>query len=305
MKLTRIGALAIALLAAACAAPVAPPTGPGPVGQPTGRWQAQTHWVPARDADGTPRLLHALVCRPAAGQDAPVMVLAHGTGPDYLIQRPFDCDTEAVRWFLDRGYAVISSVRRGYGATGGRVNEFAILRNGTAGCDAVDPYRAGLETARDIAATLAYALALPGIRKDGAVVLGGSTGGFGAIAYSRRAPATVAAIINVSGGRGGAVNGSLGNVCHPDRLIDAASRYGAGAHVPTLWLYAANDGYFSPQLGREMVDAYTQAGGRAEFVQLGTFGADGHATFFSAGGPTRWGASLDAFLAKVEPPAGS
>jgi len=43
-----------------------------------------------------------------------------------------------------------------------------------------------------------------------------------------------------------------------------------------LWVYATNDTFFSPDLGRAMHAAYTGAGGKAEFVDVGLFGADGH-----------------------------
>ena len=66
---------------------------------------------------------------------------------------------------------------RGYGATGGDWAE------SYGGCAQADYVHAGLETARDIAATVDYATTLPGIRPDGAVVVGQSAGGWGAIAY--------------------------------------------------------------------------------------------------------------------------
>lgn len=290
-------ALLLLTLLGACAGPVQPPSGPGPVGAAGGRWQAQAHWIPARDADGTPRLLYAQVCRPEGTAPARVVVLNHGTGPDRPALQPTACDSEAAEWFLRRGYLVVAPVRRGYGATGGAWGE-DLARSGP-GCDGVDPYRQALETARDIGAAVDYATALPGARTDGAVVVGQSTGGYGTIAYASLPHPKVTALVNFAGGRGGSVGGNIGNVCHADRLVEGAGRFGATAGgTPMLWLYASNDHFFSPDLGRAMHRAFTAAGGKAEFVETGISGFDGHGSFRSFGGSQRWGPILERYLAQ-------
>ena len=284
---------------AGCAAPVARPTGPGPVGEAGGRWRQQAHWVPMQDADGTPRLLYAHVCRPEGSAPARVVVLNHGTGPDRPIVQAYACDDETPEWFLRRGYLVIAPLRRGYGATGGAYSEdLAVGPRGARRCDEVDPYRQALETARDIAAAVDYATTLPGARPDGAVVVGVSTGGYGTIAYASQSHPMVAALVNVSGGRGGRIGGGLGQVCHADRLVEGAGRYGATASTPMLWLYATNDSFFSPDLGRAMHAAFTGAGGQAEFVETGVFGYDGHGMLGGFASSQRWGPLVESYLAR-------
>ena len=293
----RIGAIAI--MFSACAAPIARPTGPGPVGETSGRWQQQAHWIPMRDADGTPRLLYAYVCRPEGGTPARVAVLNHGTGPDRPIVQPYACDGETPEWFLRRGYLVVSPIRRGYGVTGGAWSENLVVgARSVRRCDDVDPYRQALETARDIAAAVDYATALPGARPDGAVVVGVSTGGYGTIAYASQPHPKVAALVNVSGGRGGHIGGGLGQVCHAERLVEAAGRYGATARTPMLWIYATNDSFFSPDLGRAMHAAFTGAGGQAEFVEMGVFGRDGHGMLGGFANSQRWGPVVEGYLAR-------
>jgi hypothetical protein len=61
-----------------------------------------------------------------------------------------------------------------------------------------------------------------------------------------------------------------------------------------LWIYAANDSYFAPDLVRRMCDAFTSAGGRAQLISLPAFGDDGH-YLFSRGGAT-WTPIVDEFL---------
>lgn len=291
--------MAFAALLSACAAPIARPAGPGPVGEASGRWRQQTHWIPVQDADGTPRLLHAHVCRPAGDAPARAVVLNHGTGLDRVAVRPYPCDAEFVEWFLRRGFLVVAPVRRGYGATGGPWAEnLAVGPKGTRGCNGVDPYKQALETARDIAAAVDYATALPGARPDGAVVVGLSTGGYGVVAYNSLPHPKASALVNVSGGRGGRYGGGLGQVCHADRLVEGAGRYGATASTPMLWLYATNDSFFSPDLGRAMHARFTASGGRAEFVETGVSGYDGHGMFGAFAGSQRWGPILEGYLAR-------
>src|SRR5262249_62215499 len=104
------------------------------------------------------------------------------------------CNSEAARWFLDRRFIVVASLRRGYGATGGSYVE----SSGSYGNP--DFARSGLETARDIAATVDYAAALPFARPGGVVLVGQSAGGWGAIAYNTTPHPRVTAAINMAGG---------------------------------------------------------------------------------------------------------
>ena len=292
-------ALVACLALSACAAPIARPTGPGPVGEAQGRWRQQAHWVPMQDQDGTPRLLYARVCRPRGDAPARVVAINHGTGLTRTILEPAACGDETTEWFLQRGYMVIMPLRRGYGATGGPFSEhLAVGPQGIRRCDDVQPALTGLEAARDIAAAVDYATALPGARPDGAVVLGVSTGGYATMAFNSTPHPKVAAAINVSGGSGGRFGGGLGQVCHADRMIEGAAKFGATTQLPMLWLYARNDTYFSPDLGRAMHREFTSAGGQAEFVETSVFGFDGHALFNGMGGSSLWGPPVERYLAQ-------
>ncbi len=298
MRLVLMGLAGLGLLAG-CAVPVARPAGPGPVGAAEGRWRQQAHWIPMTDPDGTPRLIYARICRPPADGPAPVAVLNHGTGPTRAILEPMRCDDEGPRWFLDHGYIAVMPIRRGYGATGGVDSAFrAAGPNGIRTCNDLEPALVASEAARDIEAAVAYATALPGARPDGAVVLGASTGGYTAIAFNSRPNPKVRAVVNVSGGIGGRIGGAIGQVCHADRMVRDAGRLGASAQRPMLWMYARNDSFFSPDLGRAMHAAYVQAGGTGEFVETRVVGYDGHALFAADGGSSVWGPPLEAYLAR-------
>ena len=280
----RLGLLAALLLLGACAvSPTATDTAAA-VGE-----ELSGIAVPGTDATITARL-----CRPAQPGPVRLVVINHGSPANAAERpgmRPASCTTEAVRWFTDRGFAVLLPLRRGYGASGGAWAE------AYGGCQSADFASAGRASAADIAAAIAHAGRLPGIRAEAVVVVGQSAGGWGSLALAASNPPQVAAIINMAGGRGGWAQGVPNTNCRPDRLVEGAAAYGATARAPTLWLYTANDSFFAPALATRMHAAFTGAGGQARMMALGPFGRDGHSLFFSQGGSAVWGAHVEAFLA--------
>lgn len=282
--------LALALCLAGTAAAQ---NAPGPVGAPEGQWRSQTYWIPEND-NGVPRLLYARLCRPPGETPARVVIYAHGTPSDAARRvsvGPPSCDNEGFRWFLQRGFAVLATVRRGFGATGGPYAEFG------GSCDRENFVRPGLESARDIAATVDYAATLPFLRPQGMVLVGLSTGGFATIAYNTTPHPRVTALINFSGGRGGHRDNQSNNNCSPEGLIAAAGELGARAATPMLWIYQANDSFFSPAIAGAMYAAFTKAGGQAEYHANPAFGADGHDMFLLNGGSAAWGPEVERYLA--------
>jgi dienelactone hydrolase len=265
---------------------------PGPVGKPEGTWRAQIHWVPL-DIAGTRYLLYTRVCRPQGEGPARVVVFAHGTPATARRpgMQPLDCDSEAARWFLRRGYVVIASMRRGYGQTGGYWGD------GFASCATADYFTAGLETARDIAATVEYAATLPFARPTGMILVGQSAGGWGTIAYNTMPHPRVTALVNMAGGRGGHQQGQANNNCRPEALAAAAGRFARTSRTPMLWIYTANDSYFAPPIPAANFAAYVANGGNAELHQLGPFGEDGHRLFVGRGGSEIWGPLVEGYLA--------
>ena len=66
--------------------------------------------------------------------------------------------------------------------------------------------------------------------------------------------------------------------------------------MPSLWLYAGNDSYFSPELSMKMVQAFRSAGGRAEYQLLPAIGSDGHDFIQSPDGVALWAPLVEKFL---------
>jgi dienelactone hydrolase len=288
--------LALCLFLGACSTEVAPsrqaPIVKASDDQSESRDQVMS--IPMTDVSGQTLELQARVCRPDGDAPGRLVVINHGT-PTSAAQRPTmrlgRCDQEAAQWFLTRGYVVIFALRRGYGATGGAWAE------GYGGCGNPDFVHAGLETARDIDAVVDYATSLPFVRKDGAVVVGQSGGGWGTIAYDSMPHPHVRAFIVMAGGRGGHWHNIPSNNCRPDLLAEATGHFGATAATPMLWVYAANDSFFGPPVAQALYQDFTAAGGKAVFEQPGAFDGDGHHLFFGPGGSALWGPYVALYLA--------
>jgi dienelactone hydrolase len=238
------------------------------------------------------------VCRPALDTPARLVVINHGSPPDPAARPRMQvgrCDQEAAQWFLTRGYVVAFPLRRGYGASGGEWAE------NYGGCDHADYFRAGLETARDIDAAVQALTTLPFVKPDDVVIVGQSAGGWGTIAYESAPHPHVSGFIVMAGGRGGHLRDRPNQNCHPEKLAEAAARYGATGTTPMLWVYALNDTFFNPRIAQALYKSFTAAGGRAEFVQPAPFENDGHHLFFGAGGSAIWGPLVERYLAGLPP----
>ena len=225
--------------------------------------------VPSPDFATTP---HALLFRPPGDGPFRLAVIAHASTQNVLrrAQMPQPEYRALAGWLVARGFAVLVPERPGHGATGGKYLE------DQGGCDEADYARAGRATADVIAASVGLVRKEPFIRQDGMLVIGHSAGAWGALALARENPQDIAAIIAFAPGRGGHANDLPNQVCAPHTLLSAAAEFGKAARVPVTWLVAANDSYFSPDLSKQLADAFRSGGGKVEFRVLPAIGSEGH-----------------------------
>jgi dienelactone hydrolase len=289
MERARLATLAGAfLLLATAAAAVESAKTPGPQGPEGGLDRRQAWLIPL---PGERLLMHAIVLRPPGPGPFPLAVINHGSVQSSFERGRFQASDYPYvsRWFLDRGYAVVLPVRPGHGETGGPYFE------DQGRCENPDYVKSGLAIADSIQATIDYVGGQPFAAKAGAVVVGQSAGGWGALALASRNPGAVRAIINFSGGRGGHADDIAGKNCAPDRLVAAAAELGTTARVPTLWLYSRNDSFFNPDLSRQMYEAF-HGGSVAEYHLLPPIGPEGHLFIDNAESAPLWIPILDRFL---------
>jgi dienelactone hydrolase len=233
-------------------------------------------------------LLEGTLFRHEWGGPFPFVVLSHGYMDPVRRRtderRRFEKQSKE---FVKRGFAVVIPMRRGYAKSQG------VCTEDFTNCDHVDLYEAGLESARDLLATVRFMGTQPYIDGSKFVLAGHSAGGFGSLAAASQGVDGLMGVINFSGGRG-----SRGQ-CSPRQLSRAMEKFGRTTKVPTLWLYSENDTFFSPAFVKEMHDAFQKGGGKAKLVLLPPFGKEGHSFLPNERGLPLWIEEVDKFFTEI------
>lgn len=236
--------------------------------------------------------LTATTFRPDGNGPFPLIVLSHGTSPNALERANIGRYRRIpqIREFVNRGFAVIVPIRRGFGATGGDYAEYI------GKCASPIYYEACRSAGSDIVATVNYATNRPDIHPDCVILVGQSTGGFASLAAASMNPRGLIAVINFSGGHGGDPAAHPGVPCDPQSLRAALAKISETIKVPVLWHYAENDKYFSPSYAREWFSVFEKAGGKGRLVIQPPYGKDGHSLFTSTAAIPIWTKAFDTFL---------
>lgn len=235
--------------------------------------------------------LEALIVRPDDDQRHPLAVIAHGTPRDHTTLsrvRPERMRAQALE-FARRGWVAVAFSRRGYGNSEGSYVESAGSR-----CASQDYRGAGRTSAEDIREVIRLMKQQPYVDPARIISIGRSAGGLATVALTADPPPGLVAAISFAGGRG---SKSPDVVCDEQGLVAAFAAYGQTSRIPMLWVYSDNDHFFGPTLAKRFYQAFTEAGGKAEFIAAPPFGKDGHTLFGEAGAPI-WTAYVDAFLAR-------
>jgi dienelactone hydrolase len=243
----------------------------------------------------------AYVVRPVGNGPFPLVVMNHGVS---LNQRergffPLVEFRDAAMWFARRGYMVVAPSGSGYGAAALDEPErglYTLFHSKIGSCDNPNFRDAGLAVALLDKWIVEYMADQKLIVPDNVIVVGQSAGGWAGIALSSRNVPGIRAIITFAAGRGGRVGGKANNNCAPDRLVAATGEFGRTARVPMLWIYIENDTFFGPELSKRMHQAYTEAGGNAEYHLLPPFGGDGHFLIDSPDAIPLWAPLVGPFL---------
>jgi dienelactone hydrolase len=244
--------------------------------------------------------LDAYVTRPDRPGRLPLVIMVSGTpgseGPEFardLANRSPVVFNRAAIAFAQRGYAVVSVLRRGFGRSQGSYQESLGLE-----CDFLSAAR---NSAQDVAAALVTLRSEPWVDPDHVLLLGLSTGGLAVIAAAAANPPGVVGVLDFAGGRHGRTK--TGAVCHPEKMVQTMSTLGLTAKIPALWIYADNDKTFSPVLARQMFDAYVAGGAPAELNVLPGIGSDGHDLVVESSADS-WLPTVGAFLETLRLPMG-
>ena len=268
----------------------------GPSGGEAAPFRRQEWRVPSPDTDVA---AHALLFRPPDPGPFRLAVIAHASTQNALrraqMLRPEY--RSLVAYLVARGFAVLVQQRPGHGATGGRYVE------DQGGCDEADYARSGRATADAISLALGFLRKQDFIRKDAAIVIGHSAGGWGALALANADPNAISAITVLAPGRGGHANDEPNRICAPNALLAAAAEFGKAARIPVTWLVASNDSYFAPAFSQKLADAFRGSGGKADLRFLPAVGSEGHWMIETEAGVKAAGSALERALNPPKPVA--
>lgn len=227
--------------------------------------------------------LETTLYKPNGNGPFPVVIMNHGKNRGNPALQKRARYLVIAREFIERGYAVVMPMRRGFSASGGQYF--------SGGCD----IRTNIVAqADDIQATLDYVLKQTWADRERIVVMGQSHGGLSTMAFAARKPAQVKAVVNFAGGL------RKDTQC-PWRkeLVELFDEYGKTATIPSVWFYGANDSYFDPALARAMASAYASHGADTELVAYGAFKQDSHGMSSSPDGLPIWWPKTEALLQRV------
>jgi len=228
-----------------------------------------------------PLPMFAYLVRPVGDGPFPLVIMNHGVSlsPTDRSFFPLVEFRDAAKWFARRGYLVVAPVGSGYGAAAVDVPDqglYGPFFSKVGNCTNPDFRSPGLAVAQVDLWIIDYLAAEKRIVPKDVIVVGQSAGGWASIALSSLNPPSVKAIIVFAGGRGGRVGGKPNNNCAPDKLVEVTGEFGRSARIPMLWIYVENDTFFGPALSRRMHEAFTAAGGTAEYHLMPPFHDEGH-----------------------------
>jgi len=245
----------------------------------------------------------AYVARPVRNGPFALAVMNHGVSLNAQERSFFPLVEfrDAALWFAQRGYLVVAPIGSGYGAAALDAPErglYGVFYSKIGNCDNPNFRDAGMAVALLDKWIIDYMTEQKLAKPDSAIVIGQSAGGWAAIALSSQNLPSVKAIVTFAAGRGGRVGGKPNNNCAPDKLVEATGAFGRTARTPMLWIYIENDTFFGPDLSKRMYEAYTAAGGSAEYHLMPPFGSDGHFFIGSPDSIPQWSPLVAQFLDK-------
>lgn len=237
----------------------------------------------------------------------PVLVYSHGRSSMEAdrARTTFPDPRGHIRYWRQKGFAVVAAIRPGYGATGGPDHEDSGVRYDIFGNCWGEPEfdRSAAAAASAIRATLVWIRQQSWADATRIVLAGASMGGLASVASASTNPGGVVAYVNFSGGTGGSGERRPEHSCGSETMESLMSTYGRTTRVPSLWLYAQNDSYWGASWPRAWHRAYATAGNPTHFVMTAAVpSADGH--MLLSRGSRLWTVHVDRFLEELhfQPP---
>ena len=235
--------------------------------------------------------LEVVLFKPLIEGRYPTVVFHHGSTGDGSDPSSFGYtfySKPVALYFVERGWMVAFPQRRGRGKSGGLYDEgFKPDRSGYS-CDAELALAGAAHALEDLDVITDWLRDRADVDTTRMLIGGASRGGILAVAHTAQRPDIYRAAINFVGGW---IAEGCGDYLTINRTLFVA---GAAFPGPSLWLYGANDSFYSLPYSRTTFDAFTYAGGLGTMIELTRSpGLNGH---FIVNDLALWESALDEFL---------
>lgn len=242
------------------------------------------------------------VFKPKGDGPFPVLLFSHGRSSERLerlqLKRPIPGGH--VRYWVNKGFAVVAPIRPGYGDSGSHDVEDSGSRFDYGGhCTSKPDFaRVARNASRAARTALDWVREQPWAAKDHIVLAGQSVGGLTTVALAASNPPGVLGYINFAGGAGGNPVVAPGKSCGPRLMAELMAELGKTTRLPSLWLYAENDLYWGTDVPKQWHAAFASGGSPSQFVMtLPVPNADGHALL--ARGGRLWSVHIERFVSQL------
>lgn len=249
--------------------------------------------------NGKPMTVITHVYKPAGNGPFPVVVYLHGRPPPQFMRSSLTpVERDHAKFWTERGAAVVGFVRPGYVPTGGDDAELPFAEKEVDGkMQTRNIFATSTANGADAAmAAIDWVRAQPWARKDKLLIEGQSMGGLLASITSGRNPEGVVGAISFAGGVGRTPN-QPGKGREPEALTPLHAEAGSKSRMPMLWISAANDSYFGPEVVNMWFDAYKAGNKDSTLLITAPTSGDGHDLIRT--NPELFAASLDEFAART------
>ncbi len=231
------------------------------------------------------------VFKPAKSEDDetkeswPVVIFSHGRSSSSTERAALKSpvNLEIVRYWNNRGYAVVAAIRPGYGDNYSEDPEDHGVRwKGNTCIGKADFSKTANAASYATKAVHTWLITQNWADKNRLLLVGQSVGGLATVNACGQNWPGVKGCINFAGGAGGNPEESPGNTCRPDKLSEAFSNQAKTTIVPSLWLYSANDKFWGEEAPKLWFKAFTDTAKAAgikptvEFFAAPAVGNNGH-----------------------------
>ena len=244
--------------------------------------------------NGEPVSLEIVYFQPLTGDRFPTLVFHHGStgdGADPALFGMTFTSKSVAQFFVDRGWMVGFPQRRGRGQSDGLYDEgFGPDRSGYS-CIASESLPGAERALEDLDAITDWIRGRSDVDSTRMLVGGTSRGGILSVVHVSRRPDVYRGAINF-------VGGWIAEGCGEHQTINRTLFVDAARYPDTsLWLYGANDSFYSLPYSQGNFAAFQMAGGMGEFIELiRARGLNGH---FLINDSALWQSAVDGYLTGI------